>query len=159
MKAQTDMTEEKSEARKTSRRKFIKATGLIVGGTAAASTGLLAAAPAKTASARGSASTPTPAGPVTLELYDPGGAIEITSLHAPRLDTLAGKTICEVSNSSWEVERTFPLIRELLQSRYPTAKFIPYTKFPMERSPQQEQTIAGLLKAAGCDAVISGNAG
>ena len=59
--------------------------------------------------------------PVTLEVFDPTGASEVTEVHAPRLDTLDGKTICEISQEpdgqSWEARRTFPFIRELLKKR------------------------------------------
>jgi len=105
------------------------------------------------------APTATPA-PVTFTLYDPTGAIEVSKLFTPRLDTLAGKTICEVSDDMWQAQRTFPLIRQLLQKQFPTAKIIPYTEFP-----HGSGTIAGdaeignKLKAAGCQAAIVGNAG
>jgi hypothetical protein len=101
------------------------------------------------------------AGPVTLEVYDPTGAMEVTHLFAPRLDTLEGKTICEVTNASWQNDRTSPYIRELLQNMYPTATFIPYTEFP-EYVGKYEMVAEGVgeaLKAAGCDAAIVGNAG
>jgi hypothetical protein len=102
----------------------------------------------------------TEAGPVALEVYNPGGAFEVTELHAPRLDTLEGKTICELSNDSWEADRTFALIRELLQKGYPTAKFIPYSEFPSAgTTPEELEAIAEIVKEKGCDAVISGNAG
>jgi hypothetical protein len=101
---------------------------------------------------------PAAAGPVTLEVYDPTGAFEVTQLHAPRLDTLEGKTICEVANGSWEYDRTFPLIRELLQNMYPTAKIIPYTELPTA-SYEEIGKVPEAVTAAGCDAVISGNAG
>jgi hypothetical protein len=99
------------------------------------------------------------AGPVTLELFDPTGAIEVTALHAPRLDTLDGKTICELTNTSWESPRTFPAIRELLQKQFPTVKIIPYTEFPQGTLPMATQEAVDAVKAAGCDAVITGNAG
>jgi hypothetical protein len=98
------------------------------------------------------------AGPVTLELYDPTGAFEVTQTFASRLDTLEGKTICEVSDRIWEADRTFPLIRELLQKQFPTATFIPYTEFP-ETDTANPDNPAEAVKAAGCDAVIVGNAG
>jgi hypothetical protein len=102
-----------------------------------------------------------PAGPVTLELYDPTGAFEVTRLFSPRLDTLEGKTICELYNGSWEGERTFPLIRELLQQMYPTVKFVTYDKFPMGTAAMTSEAtkLGEVLQAAGCDAVITGNAG
>jgi hypothetical protein len=94
-------------------------------------------------------------------VYDPTGGIEVVKLHAARLDTLAGKTICEVSNLSWEDDRTFPLIRELLQKQFPTAKIIPYTEFPRGTAVISDATtkLGEALKAAKCDAVITGNAG
>ncbi len=97
--------------------------------------------------------------PVTLEVYDPTGAREITVLHAPRLDTLADKTICEVTNQGWQAHRTFPLLRELLQRMYPTATIIPYTEFPQGTGDIQTEKLVDAVKAAKCDAVITGNAG
>jgi hypothetical protein len=97
--------------------------------------------------------------PVTLQVYDPTGAIEVTQLFAPRLADLHGKTICEVSNASWEDNRTFPLIRELLQRQFPTAKIIPYTEFPMGIAPIDIDKIGDIVKAKGCQAAILGNAG
>ena len=126
MKRQSKMTEEKRKRGRISRREFIKDAGLI--GAAIGSTALIATEPTKTATAQGT-------GRVELEVYDPCGAIRVTELHARRLDTLAGKTICEVSNGSWEDDRTFPVIRELLKKAYPTAKFIPYPEFPVGTTP------------------------
>jgi len=104
---------------------------------------------------------PAGAGPVTLEVYDPCGAFEVSLLNAPRLDTLEGKTICELSNRSWEADRTFALIRELLQKQFPTAKFVTYDQFPTGTGAltSEDTKLGELVKAAGCDAVITGNAG
>ena len=99
------------------------------------------------------------AAPVTLKVYDPTGAIEVTQLFAPRLADLHGKTICELSNGSWEAHRTFPVIRELLQRQFPTAKFIPYTDFPVGTAKIDVPGIGNVVKKKGCDAVIVGNAG
>ncbi|MBI2853360.1 MAG: hypothetical protein HYX87_00380 [Chloroflexi bacterium] len=95
---------------------------------------------------------------VTLEVYNPTGATEKTQRHAPRLDTLEGKTICELVNGSWQVQRTFPLIRQLLQKRFPSAKFIPYTEFPSGQDIDSDRT-ADILVEKGCQGVILGNAG
>jgi len=103
------------------------------------------------------------ADPVRFELYDPTGAVEVTQLHAPRLADLHGKTICELSDGTWEDHRTFPLIRELLQKQYPTAKFIPYTDFPHGSGSggylMDDDKVADMVKKRGCQAVITGNAG
>lgn len=97
------------------------------------------------------------AGPVTLQVYDPTGAFEITQLFAPRLADLNGKTICEAWHDKWEAHRTFPVIRDLLQRQFPTAKIIPYTEFPDVYG--DLDLLTKLAKQKGCQAVIVGNAG
>jgi hypothetical protein len=101
----------------------------------------------------------TAAEPVTLELYNPSGAIEVTQLFSPRLADLHGKTICEVSNGSWEDYRTFPAIRELLLRQFPTAKIVPFTEFPVGSLRIDIDNIGQMAKQKGCQAVITGNAG
>ncbi len=98
------------------------------------------------------------ADPVTLEVYDPTGAFEVTQLFAPRLDSLEGKTICEISDNLWETQRTFPLIRSLLQKQFPTAKFIPYDQLPAATTDAASK-LGDAVKKAGCQGVIVGNAG
>ncbi len=93
----------------------------------------------------------------SIEVYNPTGTIEITQLYAPRLADLSGKTICELSNSTWEDQRTFPLIRELLQKRFPDLKIIPYTEFPGIYGVEAE-VLTKALKEKGCDGAIVGNA-
>ncbi len=97
--------------------------------------------------------------PVTLRLYNPTGAFEVTQIFSPRLADLNGKTICEVSNDSWEDKRTFPLIRELLQKQFPTAKFVPFTEFPVGSAMIDVDKIGDMVKQKGCQAAIVGNAG
>jgi hypothetical protein len=96
----------------------------------------------------------TAQGPVTIKVYNPTGAIEVTQLFAPRLADLNGKTICQVG-SSWEGARTFPVIAELLLKQFPTAKIIPSTDMPDYR----DENIGKTAKEKGCQAVIVGNAG
>jgi len=99
---------------------------------------------------------PVEAGPVVLEVFDPSGATEVSELHAARLDSLEGKTICELSNDSWGAAFHFDYLRELLQREYPTATIIPFTEFPTEIDSDK---VADMLVERGCDAVILGNAG
>jgi ABC-type amino acid transport substrate-binding protein len=105
------------------------------------------------------------ADPVTLKLYDPSGAFEVQQVFAPRVSDLSGKTVCELSDSAWEDNRTFPLIRSLLQDQFPTAKFIPYTDFPHDMRAAgggfaiDQDATANMVKQKGCQAVIVGNAG
>ncbi len=96
---------------------------------------------------------------VTLKVYNPTGAIETTQLHAPRLDTLAGKTICELSNGAWEYDRIFPVIREALQKQFPTAKFLPYTEVISLKSEFENlEYVSKVVREKGCQAVIAGMA-
>ncbi len=97
--------------------------------------------------------------PEILEVYDPTGAMEISQIHAPRLNSLAGKTICELSNDTWQAHRVLPEIRKLLANKFPSAKFIPYTEFPMGNPGIDSEKTADLLVKKGCQAVIIGNAG
>jgi hypothetical protein len=93
-----------------------------------------------------------------LEVYDPTGAMEITEVYAPRLNTLEGKTICELSNDTWQAHRVLPEIRRLLQKRFPTAKLIPYTEFPTGNEGIDTERAAELVARAGAQGVIIGNA-
>ena len=114
----------------------------------------------------------TGVGPVKLEVMNPSNELAITAKNARRLDTLNGKTICEVLHSTgegasggWRGGDTFPVIRELLQKRFPGARIVPYSQFPPgSRSvsyPYWVPTdqIGEVLKAKGCDAVLVGNGG
>jgi hypothetical protein len=98
-----------------------------------------------------------------LEVFDPSGFSESTepSLYAPRLPNLNCKTIGEISNGEhggWEVDRTFPLIRQSLKKRFPDIKLIPYTEFPSGVSGIDVDNIGDIVAAKSCDAVIGGNA-
>jgi hypothetical protein len=102
------------------------------------------------------------ADPVTLEVFDPTGAVQVSQLFSPRLSDLHGKTICELTNDSWEAYRTFPVITDLLKKQFLTANVIDYTKMPHfnERSSVADLAkIADTVKKAGCQAAIIGNAG
>ena len=96
---------------------------------------------------------------VKLEVFDPCGVVVGTACHAHRLSELSGKTLCEISNGEWETDRTFPLIRELLQKQFPTAKIIPYTEFPVGLDQIDIDEIGKIVKDKGCQAAIVGNAG
>ena len=106
--------------------------------------------------------------PVRLEVLNPTSRVTISAKNAPRLDTLNGKTVCELwATGHWAGEKTFPVIRELLRKRYPDVKFVPYTEFPFkERGFSTRESYEAyfgkmdeLLKPKGCDAVIVGNGG
>ena len=95
--------------------------------------------------------------PAGLDVVKSGGS-------APRIDSLDGKTVGEVWNGVFKGDLTFPLIRKLLQKKYPRLKVIPYTEFPHvpgsdnpTRQRELARHIATIAKEKGCDAVISGN--
>jgi hypothetical protein len=78
---------------------------------------------------------------------------------APRLDTLANKTVCMVSNSAFKVNITMPAIARALQEKYPGVKVVPYTEMPTAYSGSNWEAMPGQFKTKGCDAVLSGNGG
>src|SRR4051812_12247106 len=49
---------------------------------------------------------------------------------APRLDSLANKTVCMVSNNDFKANITLPAIEKALKEKYPGIKVVPYTEFP-----------------------------
>jgi ABC-type amino acid transport substrate-binding protein len=97
--------------------------------------------------------------PVTLTVYDPTGAFEVTQTFADRVPDLNGKTICEVTDASWEADRTFPVIQDLLQKQFPTAKIVTYDKLPTLSTGIDIPGLEDAVKKAGCQAAIVGNAG
>ena len=84
---------------------------------------------------------------------------------AARLESLEGKTICEIWNGGFAGEISFPIIREMLRERYPGLRIIPYTEFPLvtinslwpERKARTLEAVRKTLVEKGCDAVITGN--
>ena len=95
--------------------------------------------------------------PVGLDAVERGAA-------ARRLGDLNGKTVGEFWNGVFKGDITFPIIRKLLQEKFPTLKIIPYTEFPHARgsdNPTRQKElareIARLARDKGCDALISGN--
>ena len=100
-----------------------------------------------------------------IEVVSPLGLDVVTSSgRAKRIGDLNGKTIGEIWNGVFKGDVTFPIIRKMLQDRYPALKIVPYTEFPhapgSDNPTQQRERakqIAALAKQKGCDAVISGN--
>jgi hypothetical protein len=93
-------------------------------------------------------------------LYPLGRSTIAVKPLAPRLDTLKGKTICELWNDKFFGNITFPIIEELLVKKYPDVKFVPYTKFGYTYGATEAKDVAALPKRLveyGCNAVISGN--
>jgi hypothetical protein len=82
------------------------------------------------------------------------------------LDTLDGKTICEVYNNHFNGELMFRTYRRLFGEKFSGVKIIPYDEFPIvyvggDPASQKKiaREIAVLAKERGCDALITGNGG
>ena len=100
-----------------------------------------------------------------LSVVSPAGqpAVKTTNA-APRLADLDGKTVGELWNGVFKGDISFPVIRRLLQAKYPRLRIIPYTEFPHHHTSdnltQQRalaRQLAELAREKGCDAVITGN--
>lgn len=83
---------------------------------------------------------------------------------APRLTSLAGKTIGEVWNGVFKGNVTFPFVRRALQQRFPDLKIIPYTEFPHAphsdnpaRQKELAEQVIEIARRNNCDALITGN--
>ncbi len=97
--------------------------------------------------------------PVSLKVYDPTGAFQVSQSFSARVSDLNGKVICQVTNGSWQADRTDKLINELLTKQFPTAKIITTDKFPKLLTTSDVAGLEDAVKAAGCQAAIVGNAG
>lgn len=94
----------------------------------------------------------------SLQVFDPSGATEITQLHAPRLDSLEGKTVAMISDDMWQAHRILPMILDYLEETYPGITVIPESEFPMGNTLMDREETVDMLTARGVDAVIVGNA-
>ena len=78
---------------------------------------------------------------------------------------LNGKTICELDGRSFRANETLAIVREMLQARFPDAKFVKAGEIFSPSSQDQaahlrEKSLADLKAALlehDCDAVITGN--
>lgn len=103
-----------------------------------------------------------------LRVVSPLGERVATSVvSTSSLDTLNGRTICEVWNGSFEGQVSFPVIREMLRKRFPGVNVIPYSEFPLfpvtslspESKAEKLEALRVALSEKRCDAVITGNGG
>jgi hypothetical protein len=80
---------------------------------------------------------------------------------APRLDTLAGKTVAFVWDYVFRGDEIFTILQEALQKRYEGIRFIGWTEFGNVHGRDERALVAALparMKALRVDAVISGMA-
>ena len=86
-----------------------------------------------------------------LEVVSPLGCEAVSLARAvPRLSDLDGKTIGELWNGVFKGDQTFPVIRRLLEQRFPRLKIIPFTEFP--HAPGSDD-LPARLRAAGADRI------
>ena len=110
-------------------------------------------------------SAPVPAGEKVYEVVSPLPESTVKQVPmAPRLDTLAGKTMCELWNYLFQGDITFPEIERVMSKQYPGIKFVPYSDLPDTHGRFVSETdlptlLPKVLKERGCQAVISGNGG
>jgi len=84
--------------------------------------------------------------------------IEITPL-ARRLDSLEGKTVCQLWDYLFRGDEIFALLEEELGARYPGIDFVSYEAFGSTHGEDESRILEELparLQALGVDAVISG---
>ncbi len=93
-----------------------------------------------------------------LDVFDPTGAIEITQLHAARLDGLDGKRVGIISNDEWQAHRTLPLVTEILQRDFADVEIVPPDQFPFGNDEIDSDDTVVAAKNNKVDAIIMGNA-
>ena len=127
---------------------------------------LLQLQPIQPAVAQDTAASKLSAEPVYKVVSPLGESIVKTTAMAPRLETLAGKTVGLVWNRSFRSDVTLPAIAEALKKQYPGIKIVPYTALPLAPLPEpadaprkESEALQAAFKAKGCDAVIAGNGG
>ena len=106
----------------------------------------------------------TRTGTIELEVLKPLSDVISPGENADRLDTLEGKTICEIwATGGWRASETFPTIRGLLQKRFPSTKFVLYGEgqaaMPVATLHHKVDEVVAILKQEACDAVLIGNGG
>ncbi|HVG78617.1 MAG TPA: hypothetical protein VNF03_10780 [Patescibacteria group bacterium] len=80
---------------------------------------------------------------------------------APRLETLAGKTIGQLWDDLFRGDEIFPMLEAALAQRYPGVKFIDYRTFGSTHGAEEHEVLANLparMRELGVDAIISGMA-
>ncbi len=78
---------------------------------------------------------------------------------APRLDTLAGKTVAQVWDHVFRGDEVFEFLEQGLKERFPGVRFVSWREFGNTHGSDEREVVASLpskLKALGVDAVISG---
>ena len=80
---------------------------------------------------------------------------------APRLETLAGKTIGQLWDDLFRGDEIFPVLEAALAQRFPGVRFVDYRTFGSTHGAEEHDVLERLparMQEHGVDAVISGMA-
>jgi hypothetical protein len=80
---------------------------------------------------------------------------------APRLETLAGKTIGQLWDDLFRGDEIFPVLEAALAERFPGVRFVDYRSFGSTHGAEEHDVLTSLparMREHGVDAVISGMA-
>lgn len=76
----------------------------------------------------------------------------VRSVSPPRLNTLAGKTVCMVWNNAFKSDVTLPVIGAALKRQFPDATIVPYTALPVAPLPEPKNVpTLGIARRRGDD--------
>ena len=78
---------------------------------------------------------------------------------APRLETLAGKTIAQLWDYQYRGDEIFSWLEQELTVRFPGVRFVHWSKFGSTRGSDERKVVATIpqrFRELGVDAVISG---
>ena len=80
---------------------------------------------------------------------------EVTAF-AERLDSLEGKTVCELWDGLFRGDEIFPMLKKELSERYPGVKVVPWTEFPKDGDHGFPDWKAhpNVMAEKGCDGVM-----
>ena len=100
-------------------------------------------------------------------VVSPIGESTVTMISmTPRLNTLAGKTVCMAWNRAFKADIALPAIAEQLKQIYPDITIVPYTEMPDAPRPsppdhpqKDAEDLRVALKEKGCSAFVTGNGG
>jgi len=84
----------------------------------------------------------------------------------PRRNTLAGQTVCMVSNRAFKADVTLPALGEQLRQLYPAVRVVSQTEMPLAPMPstpdnpnKDSENLRAALKKHGCSVLVTGNGG
>jgi hypothetical protein len=80
---------------------------------------------------------------------------------APRLETLAGKTIGQLWDDLFRGDEIFPMLEAALARRFPGVRFVGHSTFGSTHGAEEHDVLKNLparMREHGVDAVISGMA-